>query len=120
MNMMESGLRWLVQKRIETSSVPAIYESEAESFEIRAVPCKSARQNAPNDPFDLTVEGNALDFIVPYEDLPIDPLPGDKIVVRGKVYEVNNYTTDRVMGAVAWRWCEGCYEVARRIHTKGI
>ena len=116
MNFMESGLRWLVEKRIETSSVPAVYSRGDESLDVRAVPCRTDA-NA-NDSLDLTVEANTLDFIIPAADLPFDPICGDRITARGKIYEVNNWTSNEYVGTVAWRWCEGCYEVARRIHVK--
>ena len=113
---MESGLRWLMEKRIETSSIPAVYTSGDGRYEVRAVPCKS--DATANDSLDLTVEANTLDFIIPASDLPVDPICGDRITARGKVYEVNNWTNNQYVGTTAWRWCEGCYEVARRIHVK--
>lgn len=119
MNLMESGLRFLTEKRIETSSVPAVYCNQTGSFNIRAVPCKTDKI-ASDDELDLTVEANSLDFIVPHEDLPVEPVPGDRIIARGRIYEVNNFSSRYYAGVVAWRWCEGCYEVARRIHAKFI
>lgn len=119
MNLMESGLRWLVMKRIETSSVSAVYRSQSGQYEVRAVPCKTDRV-ASNDDLDLTLEDNSMDFIVPAEDLPVDPVAGDRITARGKVYEVNNFSSRYYAGIVAWRWCEGCYEAARRIHVKFV
>ena len=120
MNLMESGLRFLVEQRIATSSVPATYQTARKDYDVRAVPCKSAKHQNENDVMDLTIEANTLDFIIPSTDLPVDPQRGDLIIANGKVYEVNNYSAGSSVGTVAWFWCEGCYEVARRIHTKCV
>lgn len=116
MNLMESGLRFLVETLIANDSVSAEYYNGVSSIPIRVIPRESSMKQNTDD-FNITVEANTFDFIIPYEDLKDDPMPGDIITARGKIYEVNNYSSNTI-GTVAWKWCEGCYCVARRVHTK--
>ena len=115
---MESGLSYLVDQLLLHDSVPAVYQSEAGLTEIRAIPRFVRRDQKSN--YELTVDADSMDWIVPTSDYPLDPVIGDRIIARNKIYEVRTMTETTFTGAVAWRWCEGCYEKARRIHTKFI
>lgn len=118
MNLMERAKRHLVDRLIQCDSVEAVYHSVGIEKPVRVIPRTTRR--SVNDASNISLDGDNFDFIISAEDWPNDPISGDRIICRGKVYEVNAFAETNLIGAVTWRWCEGVYGTARRIHVKMI
>ena len=66
------------------------------------------------DEYGVTIRVESRDFLVSVDQMPREPLRGDRIVYAGRVYEVLAPN-----GEPVWRW-SGPQHVTRRIHTKEI
>lgn len=89
-----------------------LYRHAGGELAVRAVPGRTVYR-APNE-FGVWLRTETRDFIVPAEELPLEPRPGDVVVFDGVEYEVL-----APRGEHAWRWSDP-YHTAKRIHAKMV
>ncbi len=109
-DMIADGLAWLDGQRLAHMSRNVLYIADGTPREIAAT---IARTDFTVEDSDGTQTGGTIvDFIVAADALPLDPKPGDRIMVGAAAYEVAQFGSD----SSGWRWTSGHRE-ARRIHT---
>ncbi len=111
MGLLEDAARWLEGQTREHLSVPVLYRrGDGGERETRAVVGATLFQS--DDGCGVVASVESRDFIIPAADLPEEPVKGDAVVWRGRIYEVL-----APRGEPCWRWSDA-YHVMKRVHTK--
>ncbi len=142
MNLLQSGLQWLSEKQSKHVSSETIYCRNENTYVVNAVLGRTRYEIVDENGFKIA--GHAIDFLIAASDLPLEPRPGDRIVVsipvknvrssnhearqrrtthwarsgqnvpKGTVHEVIDLGGDG-----CWSWCDP-HGIRRRIHCQTI
>lgn len=110
-NFFLDGMRWLNRRQETASAVEIEYDAlDFGVFAIRAVVGKVDQKTLNESRLDT---GSFMfDFIIFAEDLPRNPIPGDKIRCFERTFEVSNLIAGR-----AFDYVDSAFE-ALRTHTQ--
>ena len=108
--MIRTGIDALRASQLAVLAVDATYRRGAEERRVKAVVGRTVFRTV--NEYGAWVRTEARDFIIPSDQLDLEPQTGDEVVFDGGVYEVLAPN-----GEPAWRWSDP-YRTAYRIHTK--
>ena len=116
-DLMQIGLDMLHGVRRASMSTDAVYSRGGVSVTVPAA--TGSYQYEVATPAGTLIAAHVLDFVVTAADLllgdaVVEPMLGDRIVIRGQTYEVLDITPGE-----CWRW-NGPPGAAYRIHTKEV
>ena len=95
MNLLRNGIRWLSGYQIRFCSDVVTYLHQGTEYQVNAIRGRVSMDGEDMSPVTLRVRRS--DFLIPAEELPLTPEPGDRIHADHSVFEVLD-----LMGTGCW------------------